>query len=687
MVTVSGWFELLGRCGSAGVSSSQLSLRRRVVGLAVVLCAVLAVVLVLLAVACVEALACSSVTEQARKASDSTSLADCRVYEMVSPADNDGPVGTPSKLGSSEGGGGLFVAVRAGGEVVFWESDATPPGTGAVPDGASPDTFRSVRTPTGWSTRDVLPYAFPYAGAGGEEPKVFLGASPDGSAVLVQTNAVLVAEDFEAPRAFYRFTQNSEFFIYRVSLDGAPVELVSHGEDPIPHPLTGFSFDGFASASPALRQVVFSSEEVYEEDYKSVGGVLFYFWDADEGHPVVHMIQGATGVAGVLGDGRPVVYPGPVVVDEPDVGGGGARTVLTGPGGGTFEAVMGDGVTAVLQERDPLVKQDTGVAGSDGNLYAISTGEGVPQSGLPLAGNTSAVICISCEKGSSQSGVAYVGMSEDGSHMFFTTTQGVGEALWSWDGHTATLLGEAGGFSHVVFSENGEYVLAQTSAARALREFAVGRAAVAVEGCGVPMGVSDDGQHVICDNTSDSLGIIDEWSTSGGVSQVSPLGSPNSYAVQALGGGELEDVFFFANEPIVPYDGNGGDTDIYDARSGGGFEPCTPGNPLPPAGAASCLPGSTQNPQPLPVTPYAAPLATPSFTLPALSTSTGLPGNGPKKGASRAQQLASALKACGRQPRKRRAACERLARKRYGPSSKNSRKATNAHAVGRRKSK
>jgi hypothetical protein len=690
--------------------------------------------------------------EQARVANNSTQLPDCRVYELVSPAEDRGPVGatpfehkgpvgsTPLALLANSDGSGAATAVLPGGNLfgalgsplavltdgsgVFWESQATPPGTGALPDGLSYDTFLASRSATGWSTRDIAPYAFPFAGFSEQEEKFIVGASTDGSAALVSTNALLTPSLFEAPQEF-RLTR--ERFLYRVPTGGSPPELISHGEHLLPgeEPTNsggGLLQTGIAlSASSDLSAVAFVSEFPLEASDTCDGSDNYrpprlessvYLWkvwrggEAPVAHTIVSLPPGCTapnvsGVPAVLPDGRPIVYPnpanplgsrhyvsGPLVVNNREVSEIGALTPLAGPGGGTLLAVSSDGATAYVQSSEALTPGAHGA-----NIFAVSTS--APQAGEE--GALHGVVCVSCA--SDGLDVTYVGSSQDSSQLFFSTDQG----LWSWDGQTATLLSGTIGVSQVLASQNGQFVVGITSQALSagdtdggpdIYEFAVGQSPKLIssgtsahsvyrleevlnlfyeggsqENSHAAGGVSNDGLRVVYDDAPEGSGpqVIDEW-VDGETRQISPQGSPNPYGVQAVVGDQLQDIFFLANEPIVPGDANADDTDVYDAREGGGFAPCTPGNPAPPPGVASCLPGSTQDPTGPPATPFPPNLLVPG------SAPRPVPSDGEKavvKPLTRAQELAKALKACRvKRNKHKRAVCEAQARKKYATKVK-----------------
>ncbi len=129
-----------------------------------------------------------------------------------------------------------------------------------------------------------------------------------------------------------------------------------------------------------------------------------------------------------------------------------------------------------------------------------------------------------------------------------------------------------------------------------------------------------------------------------------------------------DDVFFLTSARL-----SGRDTDtavdIYDARVGGS-EP-------PESEPVECLGDACQSPvsPPRSLTPGSLTATLPSEPLAGAAPGTGAkPSTGTKtKPETRAQKLARALKACAKKPKRRRAACVRQARRRYGakPVKKN----------------
>jgi hypothetical protein len=121
-----------------------------------------------------------------------------------------------------------------------------------------------------------------------------------------------------------------------------------------------------------------------------------------------------------------------------------------------------------------------------------------------------------------------------------------------------------------------------------------------------------------------------------------------------------DDVFFFTRRSLVSQDQDL-NVDVYDARVEGGIPAQNP--PPPPAPCTdetSCRISSDPSPV---------------FDTPTSATLTGEANLAPQPSAkpkplTRAQQLAKALKACKKQPRRRRAKCEARASKRYGKRAK-----------------
>jgi hypothetical protein len=120
-----------------------------------------------------------------------------------------------------------------------------------------------------------------------------------------------------------------------------------------------------------------------------------------------------------------------------------------------------------------------------------------------------------------------------------------------------------------------------------------------------------------------------------------------------------DDVFFSTGHELLPQDIDGS-TDIYDARVNGGFAPSAA--PAPCAGEG-CR-GPTVSP------PSLGPAASATFAGPGNLVAPVVAPVVKSKPLTRAQQLAKALGACRKKPKKRRHGCEVQAKRRFGARSR-----------------
>jgi hypothetical protein len=386
---------------------------------------------------------------------------------------------------------------------------------------------------------------------------------------------------------------------------------------------------------------------------------------------------------GMMPDGRPVIedtsgdsYDGLLFVigrEFPGTNAGGSSEQISGstPHAASFDGVAPDGGAAYVTTTDKLSPEAEADSGSD--LYAVA----VPIFSPPFSGppSASSAVCVSC--GHNGGGATFVGQSADGSHVFFSTPEG----LWSWDARSgvASELTTATDVSQIVSSANGQYIVGlahNPSGTGDVYEFAVGQPprlitseAPADEymlngGYGGSSafptvgGVADSGQRVVYDDlpASGVPGVIDEW-VAGETHQLSPIGSTHAYFVLGTAGAELEDVFFLADEPLVPQDLNAGTTDIYDARIDGGF----------PAPVEESAHGTTPDPIAPQLSPHTSNITPTNPVLVPLPADTSHPASASTpKSLTRAKKLAQTLRACKKQLKKKRVACEVRARKKYG---------------------
>jgi hypothetical protein len=646
------------------------------------------------------------------KAPYSMQLSDCRAYELTSPS---GPAVEPLvelepifrtdvRFPTSQ-----FALVTPSGAVLY-RSEAPLPETGAVPNGRGLAVFTSIRGSGGWRTNDLTPFR-PVENLEHQLPETsveLFAASADGTRALIGTGLSLTPEDLDGAFTEYGCTPN-DFYI--VSTTRVP-SLLSHGslerlaghEGCICGPgilhagrcspghgitfnadLTAVGFRSGAALSPGLAEFPVAGKGTEPLEKISVPPWPCYSWlDSGERRATLTDYQPSEGEdeceqLGMLPDGQPVFedienqflsgnpYHGRLFVGA--VGGSEATfpqgvSQISGatPGVAGFGAVSPDGTMVYLATTDHLLP--SGDSGSDVYAVRVST---APWGATPPPQEN--VVCLSC--GLNGGGAGFAGQSTDGSHVFFTTPEG----LWSWDIHSATatkLTGETG-LSDLTFSANGQHAVALTS--EGLSEFTVGSPPHLI----VPGGpfttpsVSDNGLHVVYEYTpTGGKQVVDEWNGERAgeqqVGQISPLGAPDATRLLGTAGGELQDVFFTANQPLTTQDRNAGMTDIYDARADGGFPAV-----VEPAGDY----GESPNPTNLPSSPYPANVSYSYGQPPALPADSSNAGKlRSQRSLTRAQKLAAALKACAKKPRRRREGCMRLARKRYGvrPPAKGARK-------------
>jgi hypothetical protein len=169
--------------------------------------------------------------------------------------------------------------------------------------------------------------------------------------------------------------------------------------------------------------------------------------------------------------------------------------------------------------------------------------------------------------------------------------------------------------------------------------------------------VSEDGARVVF-TTSEPLseavgnGLSNAYIWhEGSVSSIS-TGSASAPVNTVLISSSGRDVFFTTTQGLVPQDTDG-QQDVYDARIGGGFPP-------PPPEPQLCKGDACQGPLTNP-----APLLVPGSGPQAPGENLAPPAKVTPKKLTRAQQLARALKACAKRPKRRRAACRRSARVKY----------------------
>ncbi len=578
----------------------------------------------------------------------SLQLPDCRAYELVSPPNTGG---VPVPVGPGYSIPHEFLVTPN--DSVFWQSQATPSATGALADGGYIDIFRSRRTAAGWTTADILPSSSP-------GNKLLLASSEDGSAVLLETPLVLSSEDFNNP--LENAVGDRDLFVAR---ENGVVQFVSHGE--VPNRAVGEAAVATNPiTNPELTAVGFETTQSLANPLRAGEATPgCYIWaDAEsrvarltnpEGPEPEH--ERNCKYLAVAADGQPIIEDtsgdsatGLIFATDPAPNGGfpseGGTQQLSGstPGAARFDAMSPNDGTVYLTTPDELTSEAAGE--TVGNIFGIGIDE------LPTR-------CVSCgANGSANTATAeYVDQSGDGSHVYFT----IAGALYQHDAAgTQEIAPASDALEHLIFSQNGSYVIAETSVAlspddtdgtRDIYELSTGTAPrLITSGTSItethPVAVADSGEQVLYESfPHESPGVVDEW-VAGETGQVSPRGTLHSDEVLGAAGPELEDIFIASHEPLVAQDENGGTTAIYDARMDGGF-------PVP---LQSANDTATPNPIARAPAPYGASLNLPSSSLPPLGTDTASPPMATAKAKLKAKTCRRGFVRRGRECVKRRQA-------------------------------
>jgi DNA-binding beta-propeller fold protein YncE len=136
------------------------------------------------------------------------------------------------------------------------------------------------------------------------------------------------------------------------------------------------------------------------------------------------------------------------------------------------------------------------------------------------------------------------------------------------------------------------------------------------------------------------------------------------------------DVFFLTQEKLLPQDFDTA-PDVYDARECTSVSPCLPVAATQPP---PCVTGDSCKPSPAIQPEIFGPSGSATFSGAGNVTASGSAPPVTSKSVSRAQKLARALKACRKKPKKKRAVCEKQARKSYGAKASRAGKSGKANS-------
>ncbi len=615
-------------------------------------------------------------------------LPDGRVYEQVSPVDKN----FTDALGHT----GLVQASPSGDGVTFYSRSPFP----GIAGSSDFPTYLSARGGDGWSTQGLEPATDPgsFADVG--------GLTEDLSETIAYANEPPLAPG-ATPGAVNFYIADNATGAYR---------LLAHGPGNL----------RFADASSDDSKILF--EDTAEELVPGVRDVLgvpyLYEWDNGQITPVGVLPDGSAPAEGAAaGPGGPLTGNG---ASREEHGLFYTQDTISEDGSRVFFSDIGTGRIYVREpqaERTIPVSEGKAywcAATPDGRFVFYTEGEG--------AGSNLYRFNVESEtREALTSGNADVrgmlGVSDDGAVVYFATGEGVGGvgSLYEWhDGATTLVSGGLTGSDWrgvtsgsqgpaegtktsrvtpdgmtVLFGSRSQLTSYDNAGHTELYLFDAADGALTCVSCnssGVPAtsdaeitgnsnvqpgaarnafltrSLSADGRRVFFDTAEalvpqDTNGQTDvyEWE-SGQVYLISTgqSASPSYFGDASVDG---SDVFFFTRQALVGQDQDN-NTDIYDARVGGGIAAQNPALPAPCAGE-SCLGARGASPV-FGVSSSAAFSGvgdlTPPPSMPAVKVKA--------KALTGPQKLAKALKACRSKAKKKRAVCEAQARKRYPGKSK-----------------
>jgi hypothetical protein len=558
------------------------------------------------------AAAASCGNETIRLAQGASWLPDCRAYEMVSPvAKNGGEVVT------------LFDGLAADGNAVGFGSN----GVFAGAQGGVAGAYRSQRSSDGWETASIVPPFVTRAPLIGDGPKLVAGSDDFGRALFLTSYPI----DPNDRGIALRNTTSSDD-LYRRNQDGtftwvsAPVALPDFSGQAV----------SFVAKSPDLSRVLMSTNRVLEPSVPDETANHLYLYadgqptqlvDVDpEGNPVAERPSGSRTLPSVRmsADGSRVAFlAGPegasklymrVDADDPalaetlDLSIGTAGRACTNA---TLLGLSADGTKVVFRCPDQLTDDpipsdlgeglylrdvDTGslrLLGSDAegrvlggtpdfsSMYFFSL-LGVAPDGTPWNAvvmqvrDGTAEVAVELFGVGTSGGVGKNWVSPNGRFLAFSSASDLGyangglEQAYRYDsvtGETDCVSCPADGSPATGAASVGE-----------LGDYASGEVDSPAIGA-----VSDDGEVFFSSFdpllARDQNGTIDAYAWRDGQQHLLSSGRDPRGAVfyRAAPGGR--DVFILTSEALVAQDLDGGGTDIYDVRTGGGFPVPVPPSP------------------------------------------------------------------------------------------------------------
>ncbi len=609
-------------------------------------------------------------------------LPDCRAYEQVSPTDKN--------LTDAIGSIGLTQSSPSGEKVTFVSLAPFPGGLGS----SAPPTYLASRAAdgSGWSTRGLLPET--EAGEIAQvmaltedlsEALVSVGSSIDlYDTATVSKLAVLpgvevfsgaTADDsqilFESRSNLYDWEGGQERLVGLLPGGGAPAEGAGAGPG------------GQFQIGPPDRK---GRSAFYTQNAISLDGSRISFTDLETQHVYMRVRKSQS-------EHTIEVSPGPAEwrAATPD----GSKVFYTEDGGLYRFNVEGENINGeTLTSRTELANTEAGAMGmlgiSENGSYAYFVATGKLASGATK-------------------GEANLYVWHEGGGVTFIATMDAEHDYSDWRGFSVLSPAEsAGGQKSSRVTPNGETLLFSStepltgydnSGEHELYLYRASTATLACISCN-PRGsattganlvenvlgyhslptarnsfltrnLSDDGSRVffqteeaLVPQDTNNQSDVYEWDAGHLYLISTGQGDSPSYFGDASASGD--DVFFFTDQRLVTQDQDN-NYDLYDARVDGGIAGQNPTPQLSCQGEEECH-GATAPP--------------PAFGAPSSSTFSGAGNVAPQpveagsakkpksKSATRTQKLAKALRICRRKPKRLRAECETLARKRYAGKAK-----------------
>jgi hypothetical protein len=606
-----------------------------------------------------------------RELNNSTELPECRAYEMVS---------SPYKQGFD-----LSPETFTDDGIVNYLSTGSFAGNGT---GEVRNQYLGVRTPDGWETRSLEPPMAVF-----ESPSSFTpGLASDLRSSVIDLRPL--SDPAGDGQGLYVRDFNGTFT--RV------------GKGPVPtNPLEFPGLQVF-KASDDLSHLVFGQIFWQGLEYVGVGEAAVLRHENVDNNGAT--LPGQPSFNAISGDGRVVVFSAggmwARIADTATVAVSGSEYTRgpLDPGGACNEpspphyaGSAADGSRVFLTTSQQLVNGDTD---QTNDLYECDIPPGTP---APVGtANPCASLTDVSGAASGADVERVVSVSEDGSRVYFmaegTVLAGNPGAndetavagnhnlyLWTKDaadpeGQT-TFVGAVDGITGAQTTAGGRYLLFSTTSSLVssgpgadvdgrvdiyrydAESQTMQRVSTSVTGSGgndpgfdvepLSGSMSADGSMVVFTTAEalspeDTDGVSDVYLWHDGRVSLISTGGGQSPQIDASG----QNIYFVTHQPLTAADRDV-NTDIYDARIDGGFDLSSP----PPCSGEAC--------QGLPSTPPV------SATAPASQTLQGAPPEKAKpKPPTAKQKLAKALTACHKKPKHGRLACERQARKRYGPTKK-----------------